>query len=230
MARISDATPKLTLEGDELLLAEDATSDVNFPIDTLSDFVKDNLTPAETLAKVIASNPEVNGLNANLLQGLAASFFQNASNLTSGTIPDARLPFGEFNTSWSSGGVYPTAGSLRGYWKIPTFLTGGVKIMIQFGWTNFIDPNTSPITVNFLQPFSQGWSTENKPLVGVWPECRGSEWNGGIPSFAGTGANVEMDMRLWYSSLTQFKCSNIRTDGAGTDRVRGNWIALGYYS
>jgi hypothetical protein len=229
MARISDATPKLTLDGDELLLAEDAASDVNFPIETLSDFVKDNLTPAETLAKVIASNPSLNGLNSNFLQGLTAAYFENASNLRSGTVPDARLPFGEFNTSWSSGGAtHVNAGIFKAYWKIPQFIANGPKIMIQFGWSGFVG-GANNIDVTFLQPFSGGWSNENKPWVGVFPECRRDGWSG-TTSRPDPRENIEIDVRLWYTSLTSFKASTKRDYGGQSDLVRANWIAIGYYS
>lgn len=230
MARIGDAPPIVELEGAEEFIATGTSdSDVHVTADQIADFTIDSLTPAETLAKVSAASPQTNGLNANFLQGLAASYFQNASNLSSGTVPDARLPQGEHNSTWSSGGIYPNAGSLKSYLKFDEIIPGGPKIMLQWGWTNFVNPSTD-VSVTFNQPFSGGWGNENTPVVFLTPECRGSEWSGALSSFAGAGANVEVTMSVYYTSLTFFKCSSFRMAGSGLDRVRGNWWAIGYYA
>ena len=211
-----------SVDGDELFPCRDALGDVKITLDQIATHTKDAITPAETLAHVIAANPETSGLNANLLQGLLATYFTNAGNLASGTVPDLRLPLGEFNTSWSPGGAYPTAGSLRGYWKIPEFVTGiGNRIMIQFGWTNYIFDGQST-TTTYLTPFASGWGTDNTPSVNVTPQCRSSEY----PS---TAAPVELDIRCYESSLTSFKVRSIRTEGTLSDTVRANWWVIGNY-
>lgn len=224
--QIVDLPANGTLGGDELLIERDAIGDKKVTLDALTSFVKSELTPTEILNLVKAAAPESNGLDANLLQGLAASFFQNASNLISGTVDDNRLPLGEFNTSWSSGGAYPDAGNLRGYWKIPEFVTGiGNRIMIQFGYTNFIYAGNK-ITTTYLTPFASGWGTDNSPVPIITPQCRSNEW----PTVTAGGGNVEMDIRLYGDATTStFTVANIRTDGSGLDTVRANWIAIGKY-
>jgi hypothetical protein len=226
--QIPDLPPILSIDGDELVPARDALGDVKITLDQVASFVKGELTPAETLAKVVAANPQVNGLNANLLQGLASTFFRNASNLNSGVVPDAQLPIGDHSWNWTSGGTYPAAGSLEGYIKFPRFLFG-INIMLQWGWTNFVPANTD-LSISFNQPFSQGFSSENKPFVIVVPENRGSEWNGSVSSPPNPSQNVELTMSVYHTTLTNFKCSSTRIGGALNDYVRGNWFAIGYYS
>ena len=214
-----------SIDGDELGILRDTTGDVKFTVDELTTYVLDQLTATDTLDLVKAANPEVNGLNANLLQGLAASFFQNASNLASGTVPDARLPGWLPSPSWTSGGAYPNAGSFKDYIRIPSFLLSGQSYMIQFGWTNFV-PNNTTVNVTFRTPFVSGWGGENTPWVGVFPHCRSNEY----PSELGADDSVELDMRVrGQPSLAGFTCASIRTQGTGTDYVRGVWIAIGKY-
>lgn len=216
-----------SIDGDELGILRDATGDVKFTVDEMTTYVLDQLTASDTLDLVKAANPEVNGLNANLLQGLAASFFQNASNLASGTVPDNRLPGWLPSPSWTSGGAYPNAGSFKDYIRIPSFLLSGQRYMIQFGWTNFVAEN-SAITVDFRTPFTSGWGGENNPLVLVSPECRANGWSGDT-SAPQNKFNVELDARVWYTDLNKFKISTIRNEGYDPDRVRANWIAIGKY-
>ena len=215
-----------SVDGDELFPCRDALGDVKITLDQIATHTKDAITPAETLAHVIAANPETSGLNANLLQGLLASYFTNASNLNAGTVPNSNLPLGEFNTSWSSGGAYPAAGSLRGYWKIPEFIAGiGNRIMIQFGWTNFIGENEK-LTTTYLTPFASGWGTENSPMLQVTPQCRSNSW----PTEPSTiKFNVELDMRVASSTMSSFKVYPIRNSGGDPDKVRANWWAIGKY-
>lgn len=226
--QIPSLPPVSSIDGDEQIPMRDALGDVKVTLDQVSNFVKSELTPEETLAKVIASNPQANGLNANLLQGLAAPYFRNASNLNTGIVDPLRLPQGDHNYFWNIGGLYPQAGSLKGMLKLGDFIAGGSKIMIQWGWTNFVYANTD-IQVPFYESFTGGWGTENKPLVMVVPECRGSEWNGPTSSSAGPSANVELTMAAYYTHLSFFKCSSTRIGGGLADTVRGNWIAIGYY-
>lgn len=224
--QIVDLPAAGALEGDELLIERDASGDKKVTLDALTDFIKNELTPTEILDLVKAAAPESNGLNANLLQGLAASFFQNASNLTSGTVDDNLLPLGEFNYNWTSGGAYPSAGNLRAYWKLPNFLTGvGNRTMIQFGWTNFIG-ESEKVTTTYLTPFAGGWGGENSPVLIVTPQCRSNGWPIVPPTIK---FNVELDIRATVSTTTSFTVYPIRNSGGDADKVRANWIAIGTY-
>lgn len=225
MAYIPDAPPVVSVDGPELFIARDDLGDVKITADQLASFVIDELTPAEALAKVMASSPQTNGLNANLLQGLAASFFQNASNLSSGTVPDARIPQGEFNFSWASGGYYLNAGVLKGYLKFAPHIFGGENVMIQAGWSSFI-PNNTTTSVNFLTPFSSGFGNEDNPIVIQNGECRAEQY----PTEIGNHFDIELGIRAYKVSKTGFKLRTYRVFGGnGYDTVRSHWIAIGKY-
>ena len=224
MAYIPDAPPVVSVDGPELFIARDDLGDVKITADQLASFVIGELTPAQALAKVIASSPEINGLDANLLQGLAASFFQNASNLSSGTVPDARLPQGEFNFSWASGGFYSNAGILKGFIKFSPHILGGNNLMIQAGWTSFVGENISQAT-NFLTPFTSGFGNEDVPIVFVTPQCRSSEY----PTTLNTYQDIELGCRLKSVSKTSISTQSYRSSGHGADKVRANWLAIGKY-
>lgn len=229
MAQIPDLDPiGSPLTGLEQIAARgDSVEDVRVTMDELATFVKGELTPSEVLAQVIAANPQINGLDANLLQGFAASSFRNASLLSSGSIPSARLPQGEFDYSWSAGsGISGTEGSLRCFWKIPLFVSNGSPsgIMLQFGWTPFVVANTA-LNVTFLRTFSSFLGDANMPLILLTPECR---------SLAATYPEeyTELDVRLDTIAKTRssFRCHTRRSSGRGDDYVRANWLAVGFYS
>lgn len=225
MAYIPDAPPVVSVDGPELFIARDDAGDVKITADQVSDFVLGELTPAAALAKVIAASPETNGLNANLLQGLAASFFQNASNLSSGTVPEARLPQGEFNFNWASGGFYSNAGILKGYLKFSPHIFGGQNVMIQAGWSGFIRMDGT-ISVNFLTPFSSGFGNEDNPIVLQSEECRAEQY----PADLGNYFDTELEMRAYKVSKTGFKLRSFRPHGGtGNDTVRSHWLAIGKY-
>lgn len=229
MAQIPDLDPiGSPLTGPEQFAARgDSVEDLRVTSDEIATFVKGELTPSEILSLVISSNPQINGLDANLLQGFAASSFRDASNLSSGTIPSARLPQGEFDYSWSAGsGVSATEGSLRCFWKIPLFVSNGSPsgIMLQFGWTNFALANTT-LNVTFLRTFSSFLGNANMPLILLTPECRSFDANA-------PAQYIEAEVRLDNATktLSSFRCHTRRSGGSGSDYVRANWLAVGFYS
>lgn len=227
--RITELDPTTGLEGTDQIATSKGAEDYNATITNVLDYVKTNFTPAEILAKLVTVDGVGSGLDSDLLQGLAASYFLNAGNLNAGTVPDARLPSTTTNPQYTAGsGTHAAAGSYKDYIQIPEFLLGGQRYMIQFGWGNFVTEGSTQ-TITYRTPFASGFGAENKPLVILSPECRSSEWNGSIAAPGGAAANVELDMKLWYSDLTAIKVSVIRNAGALTDYVRANWIAIGKY-
>lgn len=229
--QIVDLPAAGTLEGDELLIERDASGDKKVTLDALTDFIKNELTPTEILDLVKAAAPESNGLNANLLQGLAASFFQNANNLNSGTVSSSRLPDSDYGSSYIAAGTYPNAGLVRNYIRVNEAYFGE-RILIQWGWTPFINENTST-TVNFPAAFASGWSSDNTPMVIVGPECRSSEYPSGNPTPENA---VELNIAVISASLISFTANSIRIKGNNNtmtpgvnDTVRANWIAFGRY-
>lgn len=227
--RITELDPTTGIESTDQLPTSKGAQDLKITVDELLTYVKDNFTDAEILAKLLNVDTNTSTLNANFLQGLDANFFRNASNLLSGVVPDARLPGESTSPSWTVGGsLHTNAGQFKDYIRIPEFFLNGERYMIQFGWS-FFTTHPATQTISFRTPFASGWGNENKPLVLVSPECRSSEWSGSTSSPFGAAANVELDMRVWYTDLNSFKVSTIRTSGADADRVRANWIAFGKY-
>jgi hypothetical protein len=59
----------------------------------LSSYVlSSSYTAADVLAKLLTVDGSSSGLNADLLDGESGNFYQTATNLTAGTIPDGRVP------------------------------------------------------------------------------------------------------------------------------------------
>ncbi len=214
------------LDGTEIIPCRDGAGDAKYTVDQLADFVTSTLTPSEILALVIAASPQINGLNANLLQGQTASFFRDASNLNAGVVPNARLPQGSVSPTWTSGGLFPTEGSLKDAIKIPAFLLGGARYMIQHGWTNFMWENQRA-TITFKEPFAGGFGGTNRPNVFVTSHCRSSEY----PSLApDPTAEAELIARLHGDpTLSGFTMVTRRLGGNLSDTVRANWWAIGTY-
>ena len=214
------------LDGTEMLPTRDGAGDARYTVDQLADFVRGELTSAEILALVIAANPQINGLNANLLQGLAASYFRNATNLNAGTVADARLPQGSVSPTWASGGAYPADGSFKDAIKIPAFLLGGARYMIQHGWTNFMWENQRA-TITFKEPFAGGFGGTNRPNVFVTSHCRSSEYPSLGPD---PTSEAELITRLHGDpTLSGFTIVTRRLGGGLADTVRANWWAIGTY-
>ena len=212
-----------SIDGDEQVPMRDALGDVKITLDQIAEYVKDNLTPAEVLALVLASNPQVNGLNANLLQGLSSSFLRDASNLNAGVVPDTRLPQGNFVQSWTPAGYFTLAGRLKT--KItPTNNTfGNPALTFQAGWTDFVGENTN-LVHDFHTPFTSGFGTENTPIIILTPECRSSEYPASFSAYQ----DSELTMILTRSSLSQFTCASHRLAGSLSDKVRAQYFAIGF--
>jgi len=107
-------------------------------------------TAADVLAKLLTVDGTGTGLDADLLDGLQASFLRNASNLNAGTVPTARLPSassgakgavelstnteaaalsdtGRAITPGNLGNIFARLNSANGYLKLP----GG--LILQWG-------------------------------------------------------------------------------------------------
>ena len=237
---IPDLPPVGTVLGNQLTVVRAATGDKKASIDEISDYVASQLTPAEILNLVKLALPQVNGLNSQFVGGLSTANLRDASTLFSdGTVPIQRLPTGSFSSSNPVGGFYPAEGSTRNVLRLSPWL-GGIerKILLQFGYTNFVVQDSS-ISVTFIEPFASGFGIGlSRPIVIMSPECRHSEW----PAVAASGgAQVELDIRLTNVDLNGFTCASRRSggsdsgSGAGSypsptrDVVRGHWLAIGFY-
>ena len=223
MASIPDLPSTSVVDGDQIIPSRAAVGDEGVTIDQIVEYANSELTPAEVLAKTIAANPSTNGLDANFLQGLAASYFTNAANLT-GTAPESILPQGSFSQQSFTGGL-DGIGGYRASWSLPPFLAGGVGIRIQMGYTVLVNPNTQ-VNTTFLEPFSAVSEFNKGPLVFISPSCFTGD------AFPSPRQRVEVDIRVQQGSITTtgFTANSIRTEGANTDRVRGYWFAFGAYS
>lgn len=230
--QISGLNPTPGLAGTDQFATKKGAEDFRATLDQISQYIIDNDLDAQTiLDRLKTVDTDTSGLNANFLQGLTSSYFRNASNLNAGIVPDLRLPQGSLTENFIAGGNWGTGRNGIAI-PFPSFITGGVRLLVQFGYSNYtFDGGT--ITITFPQAFASGWGSDNKPLVILSPECRrdlsgGSPWNN--DSSAGDGRqNIELDMRLWYSDLTKARCSSIRTRGSEGDTVRANWLAIGKY-
>jgi len=212
------ATPGLVTT--DLIATKQGTTDYRATIDQLGTLIRSGITAADIMAMVQTLDTNSSGLNANFLQGNSSDYFVNASNLASGTTPNARLPNGTFTSS-----VLTT--SSKNYIQFPTFIFGLNRIMIQFGVTDYYTESRDIVTT-FPVAFASGLTNANEPILIVTPQCKRDGWSGATgnstPYF-----NVELDVRPWYVSLSQFKASTIRTSRSGSDTVRANWIAIGKY-
>lgn len=212
--------------GTDYLATSKGSEDVKATLTEVSNFILNNLSDATVLSKLLNVDSNTSGLNANFLQGFAASHFLNAANMTGGPIPTSVLPAGTFTSSFTPGGVYTNAGTVKNVIKVPEWLLGG-RIMIQFGWTEFIYANSQSRLI-YPEPFASGFSGEDKPFLSVTPECRRDAWSevstGSQPKF-----NVELDIRVSKNRLNSFDVDSIRTYGSNTDRVRAMYWAVGRY-
>lgn len=206
------ATPGLA--STDLLATKKGLADYKATIAQLSTLIRGDITGKAVLDLVKTVDSDLSGLNANTLQGANKSFFQNAANLTSGTIPNARLPAGSVTsygtTAWAQKII------------IPEFLLGQ-RIMIQFGVTAYA-LESRRVSITFPTPFVSGFGTQNIPLFQVTPECRTGSFSVSRPF-----EEVEVDIRAYDVSLTTARLATIRTFGSGSDEVRGHWWAIGKY-
>lgn len=213
------------LSSTDFLATKKGSDDLKATLQQVIDLVKDEITAEEILQKLLTVDTDTSGLNTNTLQGNTASFFTNASNLISGIVSNSRLPNGSYNENFVGGGAFGT-GRNSIWWKIPSFLTGGTRLMVQFGYTNYISNNGQVLTT-FPLSFSSGFGNENDPIVFVTPECRADGYAG--VSDLLRDRDVELDIRLYYKDLTRFRCNAIRTTGSNSDYVRAMWLAIGKY-
>lgn len=223
--KLPQLDPTTGLDNSDVVLTTKGSQDYKATLAELVSHIKDNITPAEILTMLLQVDGDNAGINATTLQGLLPSFFRNASNLNSGTVPNSRLPSGDNQLSFVQGGEY-NAGRNQLTLNFPNFMLG-INLRVIVGWSFFVTTNSN-ITINFDQPFTQGFGTENTPIVIGVPECRSGVWNGTV-SKAFNPENIELDARLWYSDLSKAIFSTMRHGGFGGDRVRVNYMAIGRY-
>ena len=132
------------------------------------------------------------GLNADLLDGLSSAYFQDATNLTSGTLGAARLPFMPVQQGGGTG-----QGTNKVYigWASP-------KLLLQVDATNFgstwpIDINGNAATSNFANSATTATSASTVPWSGVtgfptaqYVEVAGDTMTGSL--VVGTGAGDQI--------------------------------------
>ena len=229
--QINELNPTTGVEATDQFATKKGAEDFRTSVQQISDYILQNNLDAQTLLNLILTvDTDGSGLNATTLQGFTPANFRNANNLNAGVVPNARLPQGTFSENFIAGGNWGT-GRNNLVLRVPDFIFG-IRLMVQVGYSNYIG-NNGNIVVSFSQPFSSGFGSDNKPIVLITPECRkdlsgGTPWNGPNSDNPAT-RNVELDCRLWYSDLTQFRASTIRTGGSENDTARANWIAIGRY-
>lgn len=219
--QISELPATSGIEDTDLIATKKGSNDFKATIAQLVALTQGSFPAADILSLLQTVDSDSSGLNANYLQSKDAAFFRNASNLNAGVVPNTQLPNGSMTSS-----VVST--SAKHYVQFPTFMFGLERIMIQFGVTDYVLSDRD-ISVTFPVPFASGLTFTSEPIVLLTPQCKSSEYNGSVSSHAGPDANVELDVRLWYTSLSSFKASSIRTTGGNSDYVRANWIAIGKY-
>lgn len=215
------ATPGLSLT--DQFPSKKGTADYRATLEQLADLVKDDTTAAEILAKILTVDTDSSTLNANFLQGAARSFFTNASNLDSGTVPTARLPSQTITSTGGSNGINsPFAKAI----PIPSFLFNGQRIMIQGGLTQYYPPNTS-FTITYPTPFVGGFGYSNindhSPLFLVSPYCITGDIS---PS---PTESIEIGVSTTRTTLSYANCATYRRSGSSTDYAKAFWLAIGYY-
>jgi len=215
--QITDLDPNANPDDSDLLVSKKGAEDLSLPIGDLAEHILNQLTAADVLNLIRTVDTDNSGLNASTLQGVNRAFLQNASNLTTGTIPDAR-----FNSTTILGNpTTSSTGSTSYSWNVPTFITGGFRLKIQWGITTYRG-NNSTITGVFRQSFASGLATSSQPIVILAPQNIGD-------SQSNPENLVELDVRLTGTSLSGFTAASVRTRGNNNDLVRANYIAFGRY-
>jgi len=85
-----NVTGVLSASNNEFNYLVGVTSSIQTQID--AKLATASYTAADVLAKLLTVDGAASGLDADVLDGQQGSFYQNASNLNAGTLPDARFP------------------------------------------------------------------------------------------------------------------------------------------
>jgi len=208
----------------DLLATKKGSTDYRATIGQLAATVLSNLSAQDVMDLVQMVDDNNSGLNSNFLQGATRAFLQNASNLNAGTVPNARLPNGSMQVgSWSD------------RIELPTFLTGGLRVMVQYGYTVGYPVNASA-NLTFSKAFVGGIGVtgSNTPVIVVSPQVF-------PPSGTSSGAvSVGLDIRPTNVTLTgctlhTIQSGNMNLTGTQTAfwlnnaMVRAHWFAIGRY-
>ena len=204
------------LADSDLLATKKGTQDYKAPLDDLSEFIIDKITPTQVLELIKAVDADTNGVNASTLQGNNALSFRNASNLSSGTVPNSRLPSG----SWS--GAFNTSQS-NYFINLPEFMFGtSLRLRLAWGVSPYTSPNLTR-RVDFRAPFVSGMTGQNEPIIITSAQCI-------FDSTVGGGDNrIEVNARIYDADLNGFSFATERLRGSGSDTCRINYIAIGRY-
>ncbi len=126
--------------------------------------VRPNTNPASGRWLLILPNPA--GLNANLLNGQAASYYLNASNLNAGTVPTARLGSGAANTTtylrgdqvWSTVNAVSLNGQAAAFYQNASNINAGTLATARMG-------SGAPDSSNYLRGDGV-WAAVNASTLG----------------------------------------------------------------
>lgn len=211
--KLDELNPTPGLTTTDIMVSRQGSEDYRATLQQLTDLVKSGMTAQEIMDLVLQVDTDTSGLNANFLQGLTSSFLRDAGNLNAGVVSNSRLPNGVSNQTTSSNRV-----------MLPTFLTGGQRLMLQWGVTPYVADSVTTF-LTFPAPFVWGIGTgvhANLPLLIVTPEC--------LPDAASAPwQNVELDIRATNVTLSGASLHTIRTAGSSGDQVRAHWFAVGRY-
>lgn len=156
----------------------------------------------------VASTALVTNLNADLLDGQTGSWYQTATNLTSGTLPVGRLP--AFN-----GDITAVANTGPNTMAVTVAKIQGRSVA-----------STAPATGNILAWNGTSWSPMAAPSSGQFLSWNGSSWIGATPTASdariGTLASAAPAKFCWSASGT-IQCNGgatLNIDSAYTEQAK----------
>lgn len=154
---------------------------------------------------VISGNSVITNLNADRLDGEHGSFYQNASNILSGTIMDARLPSSMDNKIFTGNTVYSSlTNANRFYFTREGLAKESTSVGVDDGRTRFYtlnDETTAGITFHLIATDTEtgGGANSSNGLMEVWTQSNATYltvdgqtvWHAGND---GSGSGLDADL------------------------------------
>ena len=193
------------LSGSDLTLVKQGSYDRKGTIAQIFNYIiaQPDFSAASLLTKMLTVDGVGSNLDADLLDGQQGSFYQNASNITSGTLDANRLAVNSLSTGTHGAlNLGPSCGNIKLRWGIGNYMNDGDRQRVNF---------------------SSSFSTSCFACI-VTPECHRDGYGVGSP--AGY-MEVELDLRMYGYDTSGFDCAAIRNIGSNSDQVRPHYFAIG---